>query len=343
MENYEKLPQFGSMPKKAISWRAVFGGLVTVFAIMLVLNLIGIAIGFSTIEPTEEGDSFSGLGTGAVIWWILTNLIAIFAGAFVAARAGVSFSDKGGIIQGFLTWALYCVVSYLLVASAIGSVISGVGNMVMKTASATGEALFNKNSQNNGQGIQLGNIDWQKAKSEFYALLEDTEKEALDPEQLESQAEEVTTAAKNRARNAARDPGEIDREINSVFDKAENEFGKSLEALDREALVNVIVNRSDLTRKEANEVVDNYIETYKEVKSEVKAFVETAKEEISEQAKIAAEATAEAISKAAMYLAITLVLGIIIGVFGGIVGVRSLRSDYNDQLEYREKDQRTII
>lgn len=328
MEDEKKLPQFGYSPKKAISWRAIFGGIITVFAILLVLNLFGIAVGFSSIEPTEEGNPLSGIGTGTVIWWILSNLIALFIGARVAARAGVSFSNKGGIMQGFLTWALYCVFSYLLIATAVGKIISGVGHIVTKTAAETGKAMIDQISQQKTDGTEAVTIDWDQAKAEFYALLEDTEKEALDPDELESRAEEVAETAKDEAIEAAKDPATADEEINDIFEKAENEFAESLEALDREALVNVLVNRTDLSREEAGNVVDNYIETYEEIVSEAETFLETAEEEINEQA----EAAAKAVSKAALYLSITLMLGMIVAMFGGFIGVRSLRREYKDQL-----------
>jgi hypothetical protein len=138
MDNNEK---FNLAPKKAISWRAIFAGTITVLAFLLILNLIGLAIGLGTIEPTEEANPLKGLGTGSVIWWIISNLIALFAGGYVAARAGVSFSVKGGILQGFLTWAVYCVLSVLIISSAVGTVISGVGTVLGNALSATGQAV----------------------------------------------------------------------------------------------------------------------------------------------------------------------------------------------------------
>lgn len=328
MENENKLPQFGHLPKKAISWRAIFGGLITVFAILIVLNLIGLAIGLSSIDPTEEGNAFSGIGIGAVIWWILSNIIALFVGARVAARAGVSFSTKGGIMQGFLTWALYCIFSYLVILSAVGNIISGVGNIITETATATGKAIVNQVSQDNTDGLQTGSINWQQAKAEFYSLLEDTEKKALDPDQLESQAESVVTEAEEQAKQAAKNPMTADKEVDDLFDNAEKEFANSIEAIDREALVNVMMNRSDLSREEAGKVVDNYIETYNTVVDEAGAYVESAKTEIVEQT----EEAAEAVSKAAWYLSITLILGIITALFGGYTGVLALRKEYKDQV-----------
>ncbi|SDG49818.1 hypothetical protein [Psychroflexus sediminis] len=329
MENDEKkISKFGQMPKKAISWRAIFGGLVTVFSIMLLLNLIGIAIGFGAIDPAEEQNALSGVGTGAIIWWILSNILALFVGARLASRAGVSFTDKGGIMQGFLTWALYCLLSCLLVFTAVGKVISGVGNAISFAALQASEVMVNEHTQDDGNDFEISDISWQEARAEFYALLEDTEKKALDPDRLESKAEDVAETAENQAVDAAKNPAALEEEVNKVFEKAEEEFSQSLEALDREALVNILVNRSDLSEQEARKTVNNYVDTYKGVKSEAKAFLNNAQKELAEKA----EAAAEAASQAALYLSITLILGIIVAAFGGLTGVRSLRNEYRDQL-----------
>ncbi|BAO56413.1 hypothetical protein [Nonlabens marinus] len=328
MDNDKKLPQFGSLPKKAISWRAIAGGLTTVFAILLLLNLIGIAVGFSTIEPTEEGNALSGVGTGAIIWWILSNLIAIFIGARVAARVGVSFSNKGGVMQGFLTWALYCILSYLVVFSAVGNVISGVGSIITKTAVEVGNSLVSQNTSTDNQDVEVGDVNWQEAKSEFYALLRDTEKEALDPQRLESQAEDLANATEDQAVQAVKDPTTLDEEVDKVFQKAENEFANSLDALDKEALTNVIVNRSNLSKEEASNMVDNYVESYEEVVDDAQVYLKKTKEEVVDQT----EDAAQGIAKAALYVSIALILGVIVAVLGGLNGVSSLRKEYKDQL-----------
>ena len=60
--------------------------MVVSLVFMLVLNLLGIGIGLASINPVTEQSPFSGVGTGAIIWWVVSNLIAIFAGGYTAAR-----------------------------------------------------------------------------------------------------------------------------------------------------------------------------------------------------------------------------------------------------------------
>ena len=100
MERRVDLNSFNVVPRKGISWRALFAGVVTILTVMFLLNLLGLVFGFGTINPTQEEHPFSGLGTGSLIWWLASNIIALFAGGYVAGRVGVSFYNKSGIVRG---------------------------------------------------------------------------------------------------------------------------------------------------------------------------------------------------------------------------------------------------
>jgi len=50
-----------------ISWGAILAGTLTALAVVSMLNLLGLGIGFSTIDPMTENDLLNGLGTGTLI------------------------------------------------------------------------------------------------------------------------------------------------------------------------------------------------------------------------------------------------------------------------------------
>lgn len=326
MKEVQTLNSYDAVPRKGISWRAIFAGTITVLAVSLILNLIGLAIGLGTIEPTEESNPLSGIGTGALIWWILSNLIALFLGGFVAARVGVSFSNKSGIIQGIMTWALYTLVSAWLLTSVIGSILSGVGNIVGGVLSTAGNVIQEQVGPLVQDQLEDVDISLEQAREEFYALLEDTKKEELDPENLEEGAGNVQAQAESRARQAARQPGATDQEIDRIFDEARDEFEGAYEALDREALVNVLMERTDMSRAEAERTVDNYTAQYERLRQRAENFLERTKEEANQQA----ENIAQGVADAALYLSIALVLGVLVAGAGGFAGVSNLRDDYID-------------
>ena len=66
-----------------------------------------IGIGLSTIDPAA-GDTpgATTFGVGAGIWWVVSNLIALIIGGYVAARLSGMPLRGDGIIHGVLTWAV---------------------------------------------------------------------------------------------------------------------------------------------------------------------------------------------------------------------------------------------
>lgn len=327
MNKLVELNSHNVVPRKGISWRAIFAGLVCVISISFLLNLLGLYFGFGNIDPAEESNPLSGLGTGTIIWWTVSNLIALFIGGYVAARVGVSFYHKSGIIQGLITWALYAFISAWLVTSAIGGIISGVGNALGSVlSSGSDQQQQNQTQQMTQEQNQRLNISLEKAKQEFYSLLEDTGKPALDPQRIENKAENVIETAEQKVQTAAQRPGKIDAKVEQIFNKAKNEFENQFEALDKEALVNVLTERTNMSEAEARSAVDNYVAQYENLRQETEQFLEQAKQKAQE----AAGNITDAIGDAALYLFIALLLGAIVAAAGGAAGVKSLRSDYVD-------------
>src|SRR5512144_2250123 len=77
----------GTAAFRRISWGAVFAGIVIVMVLQLLLSLLGIGIGLTTVDPASgQTPGARTLGTSAAIWWVVINLIAVFAGGWVAAR-----------------------------------------------------------------------------------------------------------------------------------------------------------------------------------------------------------------------------------------------------------------
>lgn len=312
MKKTTHLNSYQAIPRKGVSWRAIFAGTLTVLAVLLVLNLIGLAIGLSTIEPTEESNPLSGIGTGSIIWWILSNLIALFAGGYVAARVGVSFTTKSGVIQGVMTWALHTIISAWLLTTIIGGIISGVGTLIGGVLSTAGQAVGETVGPAIQNQLQEVDVSWQQAREKFRALLKDADKEALDPDAIESNVNQVASQAQSET------------DMEAVFDGAKDRVNQTFEALDREALINILVERSNMTRAQAEQRVDEVTARYESIRAEVNEFLNRAGETAEQQA----ENIASAVAKASMYLAIALILGVIVAALGGLTGVKNLREDY---------------
>src|SRR3712207_3353091 len=70
------------------SWGAIIAGMVAALVAQLLINLLGIGIGLSSVSVTNSADNLdaSTFSIGAAIWWTLSGIIASFFGGVVAGR-----------------------------------------------------------------------------------------------------------------------------------------------------------------------------------------------------------------------------------------------------------------
>jgi hypothetical protein len=115
-------------PVRRISWGAVFGGVVLALAVNLLLALLGVGIGLTTVDPAQPGGTpgAGALGIGAAIWWVASLIVAMFVGGFAAARlAGVHLGGDG-VLHGLIAWGFVVLLTFYLLSSAVGSLVGGV-------------------------------------------------------------------------------------------------------------------------------------------------------------------------------------------------------------------------
>lgn len=118
---------------RGISWSALFSGALVALMVMVLLNLLGVAIGAATMEVGIEQ---SGLGVGAGIWWGLSLLIGLFAGGWVAGRLSTSIDRGEGILHGVVTWSLFLFGSLLLLGTVAGQMLGGAFSFLSQNLSA---------------------------------------------------------------------------------------------------------------------------------------------------------------------------------------------------------------
>lgn len=114
-----------------VSWGAIFGGVVMAVAVQLLLALLGIGIGLTTIDPQQGAagtPSASDFSIGAGIWWTVSNLVALFIGGFVAARLAGVVQGRDGMLHGLITWGFSLILTFFLLTSAMGSILGGAFN-----------------------------------------------------------------------------------------------------------------------------------------------------------------------------------------------------------------------
>ncbi len=141
--SYGTLRAYGrNFVHRRVSWQALFAGLVLAIAIELLLVTLGAAVGLSTIHAqannTPDVSSFS---MAAGIWWLVSGLIALLIGGYVAARLAGVTSRFDGMLHGLIVWGLMTLFALYLLTTAVGGAFGGASEMIGGTMSAAGSTL----------------------------------------------------------------------------------------------------------------------------------------------------------------------------------------------------------
>ena len=218
--------------RKRISWGAIIAGVVLALAINMLLGMLGLGIGLTTIDPATNGSpSASSLGTGAAIWWVVSGLIATIAAGYVAARLANVFNRKDGVLHGLVAWAAMLLISAWLLTSLAGSALGGVfnimGNAVSGAASAVSSGVSkavdasgistDQISQQVDQLLRANNVPAQpqQAKDELTSLMTQVATGQTDVDQAKQRAVQIIS------QQAGITPEEAQARLQQYIDKAQ--------------------------------------------------------------------------------------------------------------------------
>jgi len=114
-----------------IRWGPIFAGLMTTIVSMLVLSVLGLAIGLSAFEVTSDG---SDVGTAAAIWTALSALISFFLGGWVAGKTASVHGDDNALLNGLMVGATALALILWLTSTGLGNLLGGLGTNIADIA-----------------------------------------------------------------------------------------------------------------------------------------------------------------------------------------------------------------
>ncbi len=328
---YEDRPRPTSFMNR-ISWSAVFAGVLVAIVTQMLLTLLGVGIGLSTIDPVTERNPTDGLGTGSAIWYIISSLLSLFLGGWVAGRLASAPRLFDGIIHGVLTWCLVTLLTIYFLTTTLGSIIGGAGRLLGGLVSTAGSAVASAGpglgnmvqDQLKANGVNTDNLDLNSLKNEVTTVLRQTGDPSLNPNALERKADRAGNQISSTAGRAASNPQASDDLASGLFSRLFKQGQSTINQVDREDAVNVVMKRTGKSRAESERTVDNWISTYKQATVKF----DQAKKEAEVQARHAADNAASAASKAAIFGFIGLLIGVAASGYGAKMGTDS-KDDYN--------------
>lgn len=113
--------------KNRVQFGPIVAGVLTAIATLLILTVLGLAIGASALEPRDVGE---GIGAAAAIWGIVSALIAFFLGGWVAAKTAAVAGAGSGMINGLMVGAAILVIILWLTGSGVSAIVGTIGSNI---------------------------------------------------------------------------------------------------------------------------------------------------------------------------------------------------------------------
>ena len=314
--------------RNQISWRSIFAGVIAVLAISMLLSLLGVALGFALLDPESATDISNGSGTAVTIWTLLSLLVSLGIGGFIAGR----LAGTDGYIHGFLVWALALLVGIWFGAMTINNAARLTGSALSSVTSAAGSVATGIGKS----GVNLASLSTQ-AFEELVPLpelkngdvklseaLQKTGINELQPDYLKAQGEWAKDQIKSAAKDLVLNPNNSDQIIQKLSDTLKNRAQKVTDSIDKNEVSQALAKNTSLTPQEADQAVNNYFIQQQEFFNSLETNVQKAKIQyiqMKEEAKAKAAAASNAAAKAALWSFIGLFIGLMVTMFAGKFGV----------------------
>lgn len=271
--------------RSRVSLQAVVVGAVVAIATGFMLNVLGVAVGATTIDPTMPGETPSAATITLVagIWLLVAWLIGLGLGGYTAARLSGNVDKEDSALHGLAVWGL----AFLFGAVIAGGYATGAARTAVEGAgSAIGGVAQGIGSAAGGAGQVAGQtIDPQAALERARSALT----RRADPQQMTSEQRMA--------------------EIGSIT--AQRIASGSYEAGARDRLQALIAAEAEITPAEAGQRID-------QAETQARQAVQTAEQ----RAREAADAAAQGLAIASFWGFAALLLGAVAAALGSMAGAR---------------------
>ncbi|WP_225125317.1 MULTISPECIES: PhnA-like protein [unclassified Bradyrhizobium] len=265
-----------------VAWGAVFAGAAIALVIQIILNMIGLGVGLSTVDVGEGSTpSASSMSVGAGIWFVVSGIVAAALGGYIAGRLSGKASASTTAYHGLMSWA----VSTLAVMYLLSSAASGIAGGALSTASS---AL-------GGAGKALGGSVQTAVQTAAPTL-----NNVSDPM--------AAIESKVRGASGGQDPAAL-RDAAATAVRAALTGDASQQAAANDKAAEALAKAQNISQDEAKAQISQYQQQYKEAVAKTK-----------EQAKQAADTAAKRVSQGALFAAVALLVGALAAFFAGQAG-----------------------
>ena len=285
-------PEGAPVLRHRISWGAIFAGALVAVAVGAMLNILGVAIGATAVDAVQrDTPSASTFGVAGAAWLLVSNLLGLAVGGYVAARLSGTSDKRDATLHGIAVWATAYLVSAILLHGAVSGAMSTAGQAVSSIAGGASQAVATVAggaAQGATQGASQGG--------------------GIDAEGLVQRARVALSGPTDVSRMTTEQRG---MEISSLLTKRVS--SGNLSDGDRTRLNQLIGAEAGISEQEAGQRVQAYEQDAQRIAQQAE-----------QRARQAADAAAKGAAVASFWLFAALLLGAIAAVLGSRAGTRDM-------------------
>ena len=125
-----------------VSWGAIFAGVVVALVVQVLLTMLGVGIGVATLDPgAADNPAVSTFSVVTGLWYVVSGILAAFAGGYIAARMSGKAAATTGALHGLTTWAFTTLIVLYLLSTAIGGIVGGAFSGVANAVGGMGQTI----------------------------------------------------------------------------------------------------------------------------------------------------------------------------------------------------------
>ncbi|MEY9161364.1 PhnA-like protein [Bradyrhizobium japonicum] len=262
-----------------VAWGAVFAGAVIGLVMQIILNMVGLGVGLSTLDIAQgDAPSAGSMSLGAGIWFVVSGILAAALGGYIAGRLSGKASHSTTAYHGLISWAVSTLTVVYLLSSAASGMIGGAVSTASSALGGAGKAL--------GGSVQ-------------------TAVQTAAPSLSNVSDPMAAIESKVRSASGGQDPAAL-RDAATTAVRAALTGDPAQQAAANDKAAEALAKAQNISQDEAKAQVSQYQQQYKEMVTKTK-----------EHAKQAADAAAKRVAQGALFGALALLLVALAAFFAG--------------------------
>lgn len=247
----------------------IVSGVLLAFGFQMLLTNLSVATGISYLSfqagssgsSSSSSDDSGGMGVGMIstamgVWTLVSVTIALFGACLLAIKLSLLQDNiLLGAIIGLVIWATYFSLLVWFSSTAVGSLIGSV----VKTATSGVQSIL---------GTATSAIAAKGASDSIVATAEAAASavrkeltDSIDTETLQENLQDYLATL----RSPGLDLQELEQEFEQVIassDLSQVSDREALNAIDRQTFINLVQERTDLSRREADQIANRLYKTW---------------------------------------------------------------------------------